>query len=192
MNSRKILAVFCTFVLVLFAGTTLKAQDISGTISGTVLDGTGAAVAGATVTVTNTDKNTSQTTQTNDRGEFTVPNLLVGHYSVTVEAKSFKKVEQKEIMLNVHDQLGLSFKLEVGSATETLTVNAGRIASGNADSCAAGTGRSEGNSRTAIEYAKFRAVGDADAGRFFVITAGHILHRQLAAFGNDGDDSIFV
>ncbi len=127
MNSRKILAVFCTFVLVLFAGATLKAQDISGTISGTVLDGTGAAVAGATVTVTNTDKNTSQTTQTNDRGEFTVPNLLVGHYSVTVEAKSFKKVEQKEIMLNVHDQLGLSFKLEIGSATETLTVNAGEL-----------------------------------------------------------------
>ncbi len=127
MNSRKILAVFCTLVLVLFAGTTLKAQDISGTITGTVLDGTGSAVAGATVTITNTDKNTSQTTMTNDHGEFIAPNLLVGHYTVKVEAKSFKTIEQKEIMLNVHDQLGLSFKLEVGSAAESITVNAGEL-----------------------------------------------------------------
>lgn len=127
MNSRKILAVFCTLVLVLFAGTALKAQDISGTITGTVVDGTGSAVAGANVTITNTDKNTSQTTQTNDRGEFTAPNLLVGHYTVTVEAKSFKKSEQREIMLNVHDQLGLSFKMEVGSATESVTVTAGEL-----------------------------------------------------------------
>jgi len=127
MNSRKILAVFCTLVLVVFAGTALKAQDISGTITGTVLDGTGATVAGASVTITNTDKNTSQTKMTNEHGEFTAPNLLVGHYTVTVEAKSFKKSEQKEIMLNVHDQLGLSFKMEVGAATESVTVNAGEL-----------------------------------------------------------------
>jgi Carboxypeptidase regulatory-like domain/TonB dependent receptor len=127
MKIKNIMAVFCTFLLMLFAGAALHAQDISGTISGTVVDGTGAAVAGATVTITNTEKNDTHTATTNDHGEFTVPNLLVGHYTVTVEAKNFKKIEQKEIMLNVHDQLGLSFKLEVGSATETLTVNAGEL-----------------------------------------------------------------
>ncbi len=92
-----------------------------------MLDGTGAAVAGATVTITNTDKNDTQTTHTNDRGEFTMPNLLVGHYTVTVEATNFKKIEQKDIMLNVHDQLGLTYKLEVGSAAQTITVNAGEL-----------------------------------------------------------------
>src|SRR5450755_3048898 len=101
MKIKNIMAVFCTFLLMLFAGAALHAQDISGTISGTVVDGTGAAVAGATVTITNTEKNDTHTATTNDHGEFTVPNLLVGHYTVTVEAKNFKKIEQKEIMLNV-------------------------------------------------------------------------------------------
>jgi hypothetical protein len=127
MKTKNICVVFCTFLLMLFVGATLHAQDISGTISGTVLDSSGAAVAGATVTITNTDKNDPHVTHTNDHGEFTMPNLLVGHYTVVVEAANFKKVEQKDIMLNVHDQLGLSYKLEVGSATETLTVNAGEL-----------------------------------------------------------------
>lgn len=127
MKLKNIFAVLCTFLLTVFAGATLRAQDISGTISGTVLDGTGAAVSGATVTVTNTDKDEKHVTHSNDHGEYTVPNLLVGHYTVTVEATNFKKSEQNEIMLNVHDQLGINFKLELGSATQTVTVNAGEL-----------------------------------------------------------------
>jgi hypothetical protein len=127
MKLKNIFAVLCTFLLAVFAGATLRAQDISGTISGTVLDGTGAAVSGATVTVTNTDKDEKHVTHSNDHGEYTVPNLLVGHYTVTVEATNFKKSEQNEIMLNVHDQLGINFKLELGSATQTVTVNAGEL-----------------------------------------------------------------
>jgi hypothetical protein len=127
MKVRDILAGCCVFLLLIFASTALKAQDISGTISGTVVDSTGAAVAGAMVTVTNIDKNEPHVTHTNDHGEFTVPNLLVGHYTVVVEAPNFKKSEKKEIMLNVHDQLSFDFKLEVGSTTEMITVNAGEL-----------------------------------------------------------------
>jgi hypothetical protein len=109
-------------VLALFA-TAAFAQVVTGTIVGTVKDNSGAFVANATVTVTNTDENVIvRTLQTNGSGEYVAPLLPVGHYAVTAEAPRFKRGQQTHITLDVNASLTVNFSLQVGSAQETVTV----------------------------------------------------------------------
>jgi hypothetical protein len=104
------------------------AQDITGSISGSVLDATGAAVPGAKVTVTNTDRNAVLRTSTTDTsGNYVATFLDAGHYSITVEAKGFKKTTQSGVTLSATDKLSLNFKLEVGDLQQQVTVEAAPI-----------------------------------------------------------------
>ncbi|HYJ91112.1 MAG TPA: carboxypeptidase-like regulatory domain-containing protein, partial [Pyrinomonadaceae bacterium] len=75
-----------------FSGIIL-AQETTGSLFGTVKDSAGAAVAGATVTVTDPSKNNSvvRTVTTNDDGVYSVPDIKASPYTVTVEAPNFKK-----------------------------------------------------------------------------------------------------
>jgi hypothetical protein len=101
----------------------LAAQDISATIGGTVLDATGAAVSGAKVTVTNTDRNQvvrELTTET--AGTYSAPLLPIGNYSIKVEAKGFKTETRTGIVLNVSDSLKINIALQVGAVTDTVEV----------------------------------------------------------------------
>ncbi len=111
-------------LLLLLAGC-MAAQEITGTIVGTVKDSTGAVVANATVTVTNTDKNIVVRTITTDQsGSFVATLLPIGHYSVAVEAAGFKRAVRSKIELNVSDRLTENFSLEVGSTGQSITVEA--------------------------------------------------------------------
>src|ERR1044072_1929579 len=68
------------------------AQETTGVITGTIKDANGAAISGATVTISDADKKVVVRTVTaNDGGEFFAPNLLSGFYDLSVEAPSFKK-----------------------------------------------------------------------------------------------------
>ena len=67
-------------------------QSDRGTITGTVLDPTGAAVPNARVTVTNVDTAASVTSVTTSAGDYTVPSLTAGAYSITVEAAGFRRI----------------------------------------------------------------------------------------------------
>src|ERR1043166_549376 len=110
-----------------FAGVCL-AQDINGSIVGTVQDPTGAGVPGAKVIVKNTDKNTILRTLTTDNeGNYSALLLPVGKYSVAVEAKGFKRGIQKDIQVNVNDRLTVSMRLEVGDIQQEVTVEASAI-----------------------------------------------------------------
>jgi len=105
------------------------AQDINGSIAGTVQDGTGAGVPGAKVSVTNTDQNQMVRSVTTDNsGNFSAPLLPIGKYAVTAEAKGFKKATQKDITLNVNDKLTVNLKLEVGDIQQEVTVEAAPVA----------------------------------------------------------------
>jgi outer membrane receptor protein involved in Fe transport len=116
-------------LLVLVCATVLVAQDITGSISGTVSDASGAGVPGAKVTVTSIDRNqVVRTTSTDGSGNYAAPLLPVGNYSVTVEAKGFKKATQKDITLNVNDKLTVNAKLEVGDVQQEVTVEATPVA----------------------------------------------------------------
>ncbi len=112
------------FLIVLLAGVLpLAAQDINGSIAGTVTDPSGATVPNAKVTIVNTERNqVLRNLITDDSGNFSAPLLIIGKYSVTVEAVAFKKASRTDIQLNVNDKLTVNLTLEVGSPTEQVTV----------------------------------------------------------------------
>ena len=101
------------------------AQDISGTVEGSILDASGAAVPNAKVTVTNTDRNqVVRELLTSAAGVYAAPLIPVGTYAVKVEAAGFKTQNRSGITVNVHDDVKMDFTLEVGAMTETIEVEA--------------------------------------------------------------------
>lgn len=105
------------------------AQDVTGALNGTVTDSTGAAVAGATVTITDEAKNiVTRTVTTGEDGQYSAPSLPVGVYSVTVEATNFKKSVQTNIKLDIGQRRSVDLALEAGNIAETVTVEADPVA----------------------------------------------------------------
>jgi hypothetical protein len=110
------------------SGVPVLAQvGAGGTIVGTVTDQSGAAVPNADIVITDIDTNTVSHVSSNASGEYTAPGLPVGHYTVTVEVKGFKKFEQTGIPLNVGDRRTVDVNLEIGSTTESVVVQAEAI-----------------------------------------------------------------
>jgi hypothetical protein len=106
-------------------GPATPAQSVNATISGLVLDPQGAAVPGAKITIISEDRNIIvRTLETNAEGHYAAPALPVGRYSVTAEKQGFKKLIRPGIVLNANDSLGVDLILEVGTATEVVSVSA--------------------------------------------------------------------
>src|SRR6185295_7762419 len=125
---RYVRAVLFAVALLGFSQVT-RAQEITGVISGTVKDSNGAAVAGATVTLTDADKQVVvRTVTTNEGGEFTAPNLLVGFYDITVEAPSFKKALLSRVKLDVGSRRSIDLVLEAGNISESVLVESAPVA----------------------------------------------------------------
>src|SRR5215472_4775991 len=121
---------FVASLALLFAcsGVALS-QEITGGITGTVRDAQGAAVKGATVTVTNpATKEVVRTITTNDDGAYTAGDLHVGTYDVTVEATGFKKHISNKVQVDVGKPRTLDIGLEVGNVSEVVTVEANPVA----------------------------------------------------------------
>ena len=110
--------------LFLFHAASLSAQEYLATISGTVTDTSGASVAGASVKVTNTDTNFVSSGTTNESGAYSVPFLVPGTYTVEVTVKGFKPAVQTGAVLHASDKARVDFQLQVGAASETVTVQA--------------------------------------------------------------------
>src|SRR5579863_9616467 len=87
-----------TFTLLAFSASAL-AQSTAGRILGTVTDQSGAAVAGATVVVTDVQRGSSRTLTTDDAGAYAAPDLQPGTYKIRVESKGFKKVERPNVVI---------------------------------------------------------------------------------------------
>ncbi|QUW04214.1 carboxypeptidase regulatory-like domain-containing protein [Chloracidobacterium validum] len=103
-------------------GLSALAQIGTGTIRGTVTDEQGAAVAGATVTLTSSATGTTRTQTTNEAGTFSFTGVPVAAYTVKVESPNFKTYEQADIRARVDGSTTLDIILTVGAATETITV----------------------------------------------------------------------
>lgn len=101
-----------------------SAQVTTGTIFGTVTDPSGAAIVGASVTVTDIDKGTVVNRKTDETGSFLFPFLIPGNYKVTVEQSGFKKAEQTGITLQVDQRARVDMQLTVGNVSETIEVTA--------------------------------------------------------------------
>src|SRR5215813_2906575 len=105
------------------------AQEITGVISGTVKDSNGAAIAGATVTLTDADKQVVvRTVTTNEGGDFNAPNLLVGFYDISVEAPNFKKSLLSRVKLDVGQRRSVDLVLEAGNISESVLVTSSPVA----------------------------------------------------------------
>ncbi|MCC6859216.1 MAG: TonB-dependent receptor [Bryobacterales bacterium] len=98
------------------------AQIGTSTITGRIIDATGAVVPGAQISVVNTATNFTFTAQTNEQGIFRVQSLQPGPYRVTVQAQGFKTVVRENIDLRTGDTLALDSTLEVGAVAEQIEV----------------------------------------------------------------------
>ncbi len=111
------------WLVVLFAAaTSLCAQEFRASITGRVSDPTGAGVADAKVTATHVSTNEEVRGVTAAEGNYTVPFLKPGDYTVLVEATGFKRVVRENIQLFVNDKATLDFTLQVGDVAESVTV----------------------------------------------------------------------
>src|SRR5579863_54239 len=120
-------ALFCFLLLVLTAPLAVKAQQYSGTITGTVTDPSGAAIAGAAVTATNTGNNASYSTTTSEQGVYSFAQLPVGVYNIVVKQGSFKEFTTKAVEVHVSTTTEVNVKLELGAASEMISVEASAV-----------------------------------------------------------------
>ncbi len=120
---------FALFVisLILLSAAVCFAQSERGTITGFVHDASGAVIAGAKVTIVNTATNSTTSLTSNESGEFTVPSLASGLYDVRVEKEGFRPSELKALTLNAATTVRADAKLEVGSSTQTIEVQAAAV-----------------------------------------------------------------
>lgn len=99
-------------------------QNVYGTLAGTVSDSSGAAVADATVTLTNLGTSEKHNIQSDASGNYTFVNILPGRYKLEGEKSGFKKFVRQPIIVEVESGLKVDITLQVGAQTETVEVSA--------------------------------------------------------------------
>lgn len=110
---------------VLLAPTAVVAQQITGSISGSIVDTQEAAIANAKVTLTNAEQGVTRTFTTGADGAFVFTPLQPATYLITVEVAGFRKFEQKDIKVFANDRIALgNLIMQVGQLSETVTVEA--------------------------------------------------------------------
>ena len=114
------------FTLFLSMGSgTLHSQAIGGgQIQGTVTDGTGSAVSGATVLAVQTESGLQRTVTSGGDGGYNLPSLPVGPYTLKVTAAGFSTYDQSGIVIQVGNELRIDVKLQVGGVAQTVQVTA--------------------------------------------------------------------
>jgi hypothetical protein len=125
---RKTLTTFAPFTIVfaglfaLFPALAAHSQVVGGTISGTVIDATGAALPNALVLVHNDETGNERQLRTANDGRYSAPSVPVGTYSITVTAEGFSRQIRTGIVLSVGQSQSVSFALNVSGVAETVTV----------------------------------------------------------------------
>lgn len=109
-------------LLLMLASSTLVAQVGNGRIRGTVQDSQGRVIPGATVTLTSEQTGISTTVETTATGDYTIPEVRLGRYTLQVSATGFQSFAQNGILMTADQNLTLPVKLQVGSSAQTVTV----------------------------------------------------------------------
>jgi hypothetical protein len=123
MRIRVFHGLLCAAVLLAVTGA-LHAQEFRATVQGQVVDSSKAALPGATVTVRNQQTNEVATATTNNEGNYTIPFLRPGIYTLTVEMSGFQKYTRSDMRLEVSQTAVINAQLGVGGVSENVTVSA--------------------------------------------------------------------
>jgi hypothetical protein len=99
----------------------------TGQISGNVTDPGGSPVPDATITITRTETGEARTVTTSEDGNYTVPNLAIGTYRITVSKTGFKETAVGSVVVNVANITRQDVALEIGQVTETVQITADAI-----------------------------------------------------------------
>jgi outer membrane receptor protein involved in Fe transport len=122
---KKVFMFVLAMTLAMFATTAMAQSSTTGSIEGTVTDPNGAAVKGATVSVTSPNLITPQSATTNDDGRYLISALPPGKYKVAVDASGFGKYEKGDVSVNLGRTSNVDPQLSLATATATVTVTGG-------------------------------------------------------------------
>jgi hypothetical protein len=185
MPFRKLLlATMTALLLVLPAG--MHAQELQGTLTGTVTDKTGAVVSGATVSVEQNGVNGSaRSIQTNARGGYTLTNIPAGTYSFTVTAPGFQKYTATGVTLYVAQVRTVDAQLQPGSVSQTVTVQQNAVSLDTTTSALAGTISGKQVRELQLNNRNFEQLVTLQTG---VVSA----LPSLVGFGLSNTDQVFV
>ncbi|HVH72754.1 MAG TPA: carboxypeptidase-like regulatory domain-containing protein, partial [Candidatus Dormibacteraeota bacterium] len=111
-------------IVALTSSAPVKGQAVDGTLLGIVTDSSGAAVAGAQVSIKETNTSVVRTTLTNESGNYTFPTLTPGTYDVSVEKVGFKKAIRQAVEVLVDATVRVDLQMQPGVVTETVIVTA--------------------------------------------------------------------
>src|SRR5580698_9363671 len=121
---RKIMRSTLVLVAVLITATAVIAQTFRGTVLGTVTDKSGAVIAGAKVSVKNTNTGLERTTLTSADGSYSIPELPIGSYTVTVTQAGFQTSTTTAIAVDVAEERRVDISLKPGQVSQQIEVSA--------------------------------------------------------------------
>lgn len=104
--------------------TALQAQEFRSTLSGRVVDPTGAAIPNASLTAINTGTNAKSETRSGNDGLYTIPFLVPGTYQIVAEAPGFKRYIREQFQISTNERVSLDIHMDLGSSREAITVTA--------------------------------------------------------------------
>jgi hypothetical protein len=116
-----------TFLFLFLLQLNVSAQVTAGNISGTVRDPSGAVVPDATVTLRNTSTGIEQITKSKADGSYAFPSVEVGKYELDVATSGFRPYKRTSITIDVNTKLQIDAGLELGAATDEVTVEANGV-----------------------------------------------------------------
>ena len=123
VNSRTVLNLMCGLLVVLgLVNSQCIGQTTTGTISGTIMDGTGSIIPNAIITVTSMQTGIVQSVRSNESGNYVFPALAVGDYTLATVAPGFGTVSQTGIHLDANQNLTTNVQLKIGDVAESVTV----------------------------------------------------------------------
>src|SRR5256885_1920169 len=125
MSRKCVLGMALLVVVFLVSAGMAFGQDVTATITGTVTDSTGAAVAGATVTAKSVERGTTFTGVTNDLGLYRITQLPVGNYDLRIEKSGFQSAVHASFAVTLNQIARVDVELKVGQVTDTVEVTAG-------------------------------------------------------------------
>ncbi len=134
MNVKKMSRIAAFVCLLAFCGRSLLAQGVFGTLDGVVTDPTGAVVPNAKITLTDAISGSARNTVSDGAGFYNFPSVPVGTYNLSVSAAGFKDYAASNIALGGGEHKSVNVAMSVGTADQTVSVNAENIALATTDS----------------------------------------------------------